>query len=403
MANCDKYLQTYAEPEITSLITFPNLETYKNTVVIPAYNETDIFIDRFINSKLSHQNVLLILVINQPNSEVNSQPQLNLAYSVNQSGQKIWQQNNLTLFRIKGVTTDILVVDRFSDNLTITDKQGVGLARKIGADIATALICKGVIDSPWICSTDADTHLPDDYFSVLSDIPVNTSAINYNFNHIKSANSLSEATLRYEQALRYYVAGLKWAGSSYAFHTIGSTLAFRYDYYAMVRGFPKRAAGEDFYLLNKLAKQATVLQIDDVTLTIEPRVSNRVPFGTGPAVAKILALDNIDDYHYYHPQVFVELKSCLSALNLLWREREDLEYWLSELSEPVQFALRQLQFNKLIDHLMKQVADEQQCNRQIRQWFDAFRTLKFIHYIQAMHFPSIPLKQGIAQAHFSCD
>ena len=48
--------------------------------------------------------------------------------------------------------------------------------------------------------------------------------------------------------------GLGFAGSPYAYHSVGSTLAVRAEAYAIVRGVPKRAAGEDFYLLDKLAK-----------------------------------------------------------------------------------------------------------------------------------------------------
>ncbi len=70
------------------------------------------------------------------------------------------------------------------------------------------------------------------------------------------------ATQLYELSLRYYVAGMKFARSPYAFHTIGSSMAVSPVHYARVRGFPKREAGEDFYLLNKLAKLGSVLELD---------------------------------------------------------------------------------------------------------------------------------------------
>jgi len=274
------------------------------------------------------------------------------------------------------------------------------VARKVGADVACALIDKGIIDSPWICSTDADTQLPDNYFSVLAGVPENTSAITYKFCHINNDDPLSKATLLYEEALRYYVSGLKWAGSNYAFHTVGSTLAFRSDYYALVRGFPKRSAGEDFYLLNKLAKLDPIRNMDDATLLIEPRCSDRVPFGTGPAVSKILQLPDMEHYTYYHPQLFIELKNCLEAMENLWEEKDDFPLWLSKLSEASQYALTQLQFNKLTSHILKQISNKQQCKRHIEQWFDGFRTLKFIHYMQDTYYFPIPLKEAIQRAPF---
>jgi len=398
MTNCKKYLNTYAEPEVNSLDNFPAGIRYRYCVVIPAYNEADDFLLRFINSNIINNSVLLILVINQPHSKTDSSMQINLYNQCGLSGKQVWQKNNLTLIQIKQSQSHLLVIDRFSNSYSIKDDQGVGLARKIGADIACTLIDQNIITSPWICSTDADTHLPENYFSVLDEIPDNIAAATYSFGHINNADALSKATQYYEQALRYYVAGLQWAGSTYAFHTIGSTLAFRYDAYALVRGFPKRAAGEDFYLLNKLAKLDHIWTIADAKVLIEPRLSDRVPFGTGPAVSGILQLPEIDDYHYYHPQLFIELKQCLYAMTHLWEEKEELSLWFSNLSEPAQYALKALNFNKLTAHILKQVSNKQQCERHIEQWFDGFRTLKFMHILQDGFYASIPLRQAIDEA-----
>jgi len=398
MSSCKKYLQEYAEVEVKSLDTFLSDETYSNCVVIPAYNETKDFLQRFINSSLLNNSVLLILVINQPDSEIDSAMQKNLYNQCKLSGTQLWKNRNLTLIQIRQTQSRILVVDNFNHSYSIKNHQGVGLARKIGADIACTLIDQGIITSPWICSTDADAYLPDNYFSVLENIPEKQAAATYNFSHIENQDALSKATQRYEQALRYYVCGLKWAGSAYAFHTIGSTLAFRYDYYALVRGFPKRAAGEDFYLLNKLAKLGSIWTITDATILIEPRLSDRVPFGTGPAVSAILQLPEINNYHYYDPQLFVELKHCLNAMGRLWEEKKDFASWFDNLSKPVQFALVQLKFNKLTAHILKQVSDKQQCDRHVEQWFDGFRTLKFIHILRDDFYPSIPLSKARKEA-----
>ncbi len=383
-----------------ALDSFPASKTYNNCVVIPAYNEPEDFLLRFIHSNLANNRALLILVINQPDCEKESSLQINLEQQCKKMGRPLWQNDNVSLIAIDNKQTEILLIERFRDSNTIPAEQGVGLARKIGADIATVLIDQGFIKSPWICSSDADAYLPDNYFSALTAIIDNTAAITYNFSHINNGDVLSNATLRYEQALQYYVSGLKWAGSDYAFHTIGSTIAFRYDHYSSVRGFPKRAAGEDFYLLNKLAKLAPVRKLENATIQIESRLSDRVPFGTGPAVCKILQLPEIENYLYYHPQLFIELKNCLTAMKLLWRERNAIEAWFSTLSVPAQAALQKLQIHKLTIHIQKQISDEQQCNRHIREWFDGFRTLKFIHYMQDANYPPIPLEQALEKAPF---
>ncbi len=78
--------------------------------------------------------------------------------------------------------------------------------------------------------------------------------------------------------------------------------------YAGVRGYPKRSAGEDFYLLNKICKLAPIKRLLEPTLTIQARPSSRVPFGTGPALQRIvrsLAEDpSGNGYLSYHPTCF---------------------------------------------------------------------------------------------------
>jgi len=97
MSSCKKYLQEYAEVEVKSLDTFLSDETYSNCVVIPAYNETKDFLQRFINSSLLNNSVLLILVINQPDSEIDSAMQKNLYNQCKLSGTQLWKNRNLTL------------------------------------------------------------------------------------------------------------------------------------------------------------------------------------------------------------------------------------------------------------------------------------------------------------------
>src|SRR5260370_15593309 len=115
------------------------------------------------------------------------------------------------------------------------------------------------------------------------------AALIYPFWHrCESPPELADGMDRYELFLRSYVLGLADAGSPYAFHTLGSTVAVHTLAYAKVRGFPRRAAGEDFYLLNKLAKVGSIAQLDGAPLIIRGRRSHRLPFGTGAALNHIL-------------------------------------------------------------------------------------------------------------------
>lgn len=406
--NLIKYLAQYAEKNVTQLGThltdsLPHNVNFEHVVVIPAYKESSQFVARLLSSPVIVP-VLYIIVINQPASDVDSSPQTNLSHFIKSSGTSIFKEGQLDLI-VANEHTYFLIVDAFTQPLPVD--QGVGLARKIGADYALLLINENKVLSDWIHSTDADAHLPDDYFEATSALSKQkkhnkTVAISYNFTHVDEDMELQQANKLYETALRYYVAGLSYAGSDYAFFTIGSVIAFKAKEYAMVRGFPKRSAGEDFYLLNKLAKLGKVEFLKDTVVTIEARVSDRVPFGTGPSVAYILQLkkDN-QPYCYYHPQVFEELKNCIRNFAILWESRLCFDDWLIALSKESQQALQDIKLASFVD---KQKNNNQiQFNKQLTVWFDAFKTLKFIHSLREQKYADIPLQQAIETTNFTFD
>jgi len=215
---------------------------------------------------------------------------------------------------------------------------------------------------------------------------------------------------RYEVFLRYYVLGLADAGSPYAFHTLGSTLAVHALAYAKVRGFPRRDAGEDFYLLNKLAKVGPILQLDGAPLMIRGRSSHRVPFGTGAALKQILAAAaRGEGYRVYPPDVFLHLKICLAALELLSadRGREEPIHYLRAAArihpgvdaQQLHEELAELGYLSAVRHAEKISRDSSTMSRHLHTWFDGFRTLKLIHRLTRF-LPKMALLDAVAAAPF---
>lgn len=397
MKNIDKYLCHYAEPCIDTLNCFPHDIRFAYSVVIPAYKETHHFVSHYFNSELATQNSLMVLVINQPDSDTNKQPQQKLFTDVCALGTVVWQCSVYTLVQIEKCNSSVLIIDSYTVPLPI--KQGVGLARKQGVDTALALIANKQISSEWICSTDADAALPNSYFKALMSVEKTSIGACYDFYHQCADLEVHQANGLYEQALRYYVAGLSYAGSCYNFFTIGSILAFQAKAYASVRGFPKRSAGEDFYLLNKLAKLGDIAYLKDHTIKLAARRSDRVPFGTGPAVNHIIELQHQQqEYCYYHPQVFIVLKEVLYAFTSLFDSCHALENWLASLSTEAKESLLSLDFEHFI--AKQNTTNQKQFYKQLDVWFDAFKTLKFIHFAKNNYWPDLPLKMAIEQAPF---
>lgn len=410
----EKYLQRYAEPESAALDGLPEHAAWRNVMVIPACNESPALLRP---PPRCDGRSLMILVINEtgnarPNVSSNNRA---LAAAVQERFAPLWQSATdpgLTLWRDGPGGRDLLLVDRFSQGRQIPAGGGVGTARKIGADVALGLVHRRRIDSGWIHCTDADVRLPETYFQ-RSNAPglsaSKYSALVYPFRHSDDPGNpegreVVMATQLYELSLRYYVAGMKFARSPYAFHTIGSTMAVSAPYYAKVRGFPKREAGEDFYLLNKLAKVAPVLELDagedNEVIQIESRRSDRVPFGTGAAVNKITAYaDPVDEFRFYDPAVFSLLKIWLQSFPALWHAGSaelDISIYQDQapdhrgqVLQSLVAGLRAMKTEQALEHALRQSSSLEQFTRQLHTWFDALRTLKLIHFLRDRYLPSV--------------
>jgi hypothetical protein len=413
----EKYLRHYAEPEITALDGLAGDEQWANVLVIPVCNESPGFLRP---PPPCSGRSLLVLVINEPVTALQNVSSSNqdLAARVRARFEPLWQSEpgfpgaGLSLLRDPLTPRDVLLVDRFSKGRKLPTGGGVGHARKIGGDLAACLIHNKRVRSPWIHCSDADVRLPENYFlcAASKNPDPDNAALIYPFRHCGGQDSADRrevlvATQLYELSLRYYVAGMKFAHSPYAFHTIGSTLAVKAVHYAKVRGFPKREAGEDFYLLNKLAKVGSVRELaagpDCEPIEIAARRSDRVPFGTGAAVNTITSLaDPVNEFRYYNPAVFGLLRLWLQSWPLIWQSRSSNlansifpdQPGTPERHERLQAlltGLKKIRSDKALDHAFRQSKDLDQFTRQMHTWFDAFRTLKLIHNLRDHHLPSL--------------
>ncbi|HEX9251113.1 MAG TPA: glycosyltransferase family A protein, partial [Ignavibacteriaceae bacterium] len=252
------------------------------------------------NDELELLNTLLLIVVNNSLSssdEVKNDNQKTLAY----------------LRKIKS-KVNISSIDACTDGKEMDDKNGgVGLARKIGMDLALTKFDYLSLNKKIMICTDADCIVDTNYLSKISqDFNRNNyEAAVVNFSHdISSNDEETKAIICYEIFLRYYVLGLNFAKSDYAFHTIGSTMLCTPEAYVKVEGMNKRKAAEDFYFLEKLAKIYPIGEIKSTFVHPSKRGSWRVPFGTGRSVDRYLSNER-NEYLLYDPNCFVVLKTWL--------------------------------------------------------------------------------------------
>lgn len=337
------------------------------------------------NDKLELHNTLLLIVVNNSFSA---------AEEVKNDNQK-----TLSYLRKNKSKVNVSFIDACSAGKEMDDKNGgVGLARKIGMDLALTKFDYLSINKNIIICTDADCIVDSDYLSEISQEfnRNNLEAAVVNFTHdISGRNEETKAIICYEIFLRYYVLGLNFAKSDYAFHTIGSTMICTPDAYVKVEGMNKRKAAEDFYFLEKLAKIFPIGEIKSTYVHPSKRSSWRVPFGTGKSVDRYLS-NTRNEYQLYDPRSFIVLKNWLEVFH---------DYSLTEQNSLIKIAknihpslydfLNQQDFERFVNKVLLSNNNQSEIEKQKHFWFDAFRTLKLIHYLRDATYPNINMFSAI--------
>lgn len=395
-----RYLQRHIEPELPSAPA-PSRPPWQQVLVVPCYDEPAATVGAF-GHLAGDGRILVILVLNRPEWDADGgvndalREALGALHPVHTAlphGYRLAQA---------GPGLDFLTCDLDRLLGPLPKAKGVGLARKFGCDLALAWMAAGAISGEWICCSDADARLPTDYFARLPGGDSPAPACLFPFLHQAGNDpACNRATALYEARLHHYVLGLQHARSPYAYHSLGSCLAVRAGAYAAVRGFPRRSGAEDFYLLGKLAKLGPLAQPGGECIRLQARYSRRVPFGTGPAVADIAAASEPEALPlFYHPRSFEALRVLLAQLPRL---REPAAPALTEalveggldpaLADQCNSVLQELGIDKALAHCCRQGRDGASFSRHFHQWFDAFRTLKFVHALRDRSLPNIGLHE----------
>jgi hypothetical protein len=291
------------------------------------------------------------------------------------------------------------LIDASTSGNELPDKDaGVGLARKIGMDIALTLFDYSGNHKKNIICLDADCTVAPNY---LSAIIKETNQRKIEAGYVQYEHKLPDdeiekyAIVCYEIFLRYYTLGLKYAGSHFSFAAIGSTMFCDAESYCRVGGMNKRKAAEDFYFLEKLAKITSIERIDSTRVYPASRRSWRVPFGTGQRINRFAAKTH-DEYLLYNPQIFSVLKNWLNIFNS--SEIKNSDEYLTETGKINPLLLNFLEmngFNEDWQKIMNNSKSKEQIEKQKLIWFDGFRTLKLVHFLRDNGFGQIGMFDAV--------
>lgn len=278
------------------------------------------------------------------------------------------------------------VIDRCTPGHGWQGKQkGVGWARKTLFDHISA----SCGDSEIVVSLDADTDIVPEYLQGVFDTlnaARDTSAFSVPYYHpLSGEEHLDRPLLRYECYMRHYLIGLLSIHNPYAFTALGSAIAFPLTAYRRVGGITPMASGEDFYLLQKFAKTGTLVSRfctphDNARLAVRPqgRISARVPFGTGPAIAR--GMEAIEaSYPFYRPEAFQAVEATFAAFPSLYNKDEET---------PMSAFLRQqLRTEDLWSPLRRNFHDQEHFVHACAERVDGLRILQYLHSNPAFRLP----------------
>ncbi|MCH2176904.1 MAG: glycosyltransferase family 2 protein [Lentisphaeria bacterium] len=262
-------------------------------------------------------------------------------------------------------------------------KSGVGMARKVLLD----KIMQISAETDWYVSLDADTLIDHTYLEKLSEFQEKDdgrTAYSMPYLHCFDHNlETRRAILRYEIYMRYYLLQLFKIQSPYSFTALGSAITSSVKACKLINGLKPKASGEDFYFLQQIAKVGQVCSPPGPFVYPSGRKSERVVFGTGPAIVKGLR-NNWSSYPIYNSAAYREVALCMQNFEAIYKGKGRVnlveQFFAEELNQANPFEKLTTQ-HKRLDRFIKA------CHEKL----DGLRILQFLRYYENLH-PSNELK-----------
>ena len=375
----NKYLVKYGfqSPKITDFSD----ENLGIIIVIPCHNEEKV--TRTLNSLKScyktKYHVKTIVVINQ--SEIVLEEIANQNEKT-ESEIREWKEKN-----------PLFDVDVIFEKSLPKKHAGVGLARKIGMDEAVNLFHQ-IKKEGIIVALDADCEVEPTYLQEIESHFAKNSKSNgcsISYAHPLQGKeytaNIYKGIINYELHLRYYNQALRYCGLPYAFHTVGSSMAVKSSAYQKQGGMNKRKAGEDFYFLQKIIELGNFTELNATCVIPSPRISDRVPFGTGKAIGDWIESEELV-YFTYNFNSFLTLKELVDNISNIYNK---VNYSIK--SKVLLQFMNSINFENKIEEIRQNTTNYLNFEKRFFTFFNAFTVLKYVHFARDNSFPNLPVKE----------
>ena len=277
---------------------------------------------------------------------------------------------------------DFIAINSFSKDYAAPTKiAGVGYARKLGLDFSLKHISN---EQSILCSLDADTLVNENYLKKIKlEFDNNAEVAVINFKHQQSNNPIIEEGIRkYESSIKSIAKKIESTGSPYGYVSMGSTIVCNVKSYIACGGMNTKAATEDFYFLQALAKYTKIYKINEILVYPSSREENRVYLGTGFRMNEYIEnglFKNLD----FKEESFLEIKKIIRIVT----QNQNCDY--SIILKKMNKNLNNKSLNFLINKGLENIWDkfknnsknEEQFMLFFHQWFDALSIMKILKKI----------------------
>jgi hypothetical protein len=379
MQHWRQYINRQPQEYMQSL--YPSSVSADMIVVIPCLDEPDL-----------HETIHSLLACDRPDAEVLVAVICNAGEDVAKESvmqNRITYQQTLLLAQSldeKGMTLCPLLFEQLPRK-----HAGVGLARKIGMDLAIQHFLTHEKEHGVIVSLDADCTVSPHFLTAIQDAFSTSKQLNatlHGFAHRTRGDDpeMEHAVRQYESYLTYFSRMLQQSGFPWYWHTIGSTFAVSAKAYVKTGGMGRQQGGEDFYFLQKVFALGHIKELPDAKVYPLARFSDRIPFGTGPALQKILEEpDKV--MKVYSRRSFRELTVLFSLIDHFFRmSNQQIIAALDVLNPTLVEFLYENNIMEMLADCKRNSATLTTFRKRFFHHFNAFRIIKYLNHVHPYPF-----------------
>lgn len=383
----ERYLSEQAEVSEKPVLARQPDDELKAVVVVPALAESDT-LPSFVESlteaeKRCDWSVELVVVVNN---------------STEASEERV-ADNRQTLDYLQKLSLEFPVhaLDYATgDRALEADRAGVGLARRIGLDVALSRLARSSPERSYLICCDADCRVNSQYLQGIIEemerAPEARAGVCRYEHEIPDDRQKAEMMAEYELWLRYVSLGLAVAKSPYTYHDIGSTLVFTAEGYALADGFSRRKALADFETIQKIVKidgRPCVKHLQTPKITTSSRESDRVARGTGAAMQE---REGTDKHFPFQPaRAFEYLREFAESVSAGFSD--GIDQWTGRLEPSLVAFLEEYSGWEHLDKIRSNSSSRSQFEAGVFTYVDRLKQMRYANRIARQSEPVEPSRQ----------